>query len=636
MINNNPGIINKLTLNRLLIFAALVLTLNLLTTGYAFHVLLPLLKALYLAAVMLIYGFAALYLPGGKKHRLPAEPAAFTAAIAAGLMISTLFFFLACFFKILSPWLITLYYLAPLFLLPLMFKKKNQSQYFIKICQSFFKRPAVEYLVFIFPLIYACLPPSFYDSLAYHLGIPNLYLQNHGFVAAPQLFYANTFIYYEVSLIPAVFAGDLAPRLFHFLMGMLLILSAMDFAVRFFDLKKRHIPLLAIVSMPMSIFLLTAVKNDLLSALFILCGIRCFMEDKKYLSALFWGFSLGIKYTNAIPLAIFLLFQLIQTIKNKRPRFGVYVKQMIIFGIIACAVLVPLLVKNYKFTGNPVFPFFHRHFENKIQYWDASRFTLLEKDAKKLFQSAGDVLKFPLTISFEELGSGGVVGPLYLMLLPFLLVKRPKRLMLLFFALLTLLVGGNFKLSTRVWYIAFLFLAIYAAAAYETVSQKIMPVLFYIIIGFNLVTAFGLHEYLYRSYNLFAGQMTAEQYKGAAFPAYKGISYVNENAPPGSRALLVGEARGYYLQRPYTVSSGYDYSILRKYLEKSEDAGAFIKALKAEGIEYIIFNAPEFNRLQTDYQRLTEGEHKRALEYLKRLTPVFQDKDGGIYVLRVI
>ncbi|UCH93288.1 MAG: hypothetical protein JSV88_23830 [Candidatus Aminicenantes bacterium] len=608
----------------LLIAAALILTLNLAAVSYPLYVILPLVKALYLIFTMMIYGFLVNRFFSFKKRE---EPIEFSTAFALGFMVTGFFFYLVSLFKILLPWVIILYYLAPLPCLWFLLKKHKRA--LMDTLQNFFQRPAKEYLVFLFPLIYALLPPSFYDSLAYHLGIPNLYLQNSGFIETPQLFYANTFIYYEISLIPAVFAGDLVPRLFHFLVGVILILSALDFGVERFKIKKRTILLLAIISMPMSIFLLTAVKNDLPCALLILLAVSSFLKNRKYLSAWFWGFAIGIKYTNIIPFAIFLLLYFIK-------ERGIPVKQVVVFVLIIAGILTPLMVKNFIFTGNPVFPFFHQYFDNKLPYWDSSRFTLLEHDAKKLFYSFKDVIKFPFTLSFRELGSGGIVGPLFLMFLPFLVIKKEKRLFLLVFSLLVLLVGANFKLSIRVWAIAFIFLSIYAAIAYEFLTYKIMKVLFFIIIGLNVVGAFGLQEYLYGSYNLYSGKLGIEKYKTSVFPTYKAMAFVNEKTAKDSKILLVGEAKSYYLKRPYRVSSGYDFSILKKYLETSVTHPQFIAALRADGIDYIIFNNREFHRLQRDYHRLTPEEFTKALDFLKRLPPIFREEEPGVFVFKVI
>jgi hypothetical protein len=95
----------------------------------------------------------------------------------------------------------------------------------------------------------------------------------------------------------------------------------------------------------------------------------------------------------------------------------------------------------------------------------------------------------------------------------------------------------------------------------------------------------------------------------------------------------VGEAKSYYLKRPYYVSSGYNFSILKKYLEKSSNNREFIAALKADRIDYIIFNAREFHRLQKGYHRLTGEEFNRGLDFLKSLMPVFQDE--GVFVFAI-
>jgi hypothetical protein len=601
--------------------AAFIFTLNAAASTSPLYVLLPLTKALVLVFVMFIYGWLVLRLVYYKRNEIPIE---FTTAFALGLIVTGMFFYLVSLFKILFPWVIVIYYLAPLPIF--LFIIKRQKFDLIRTLKTFFKRPLVEYLVFLFPLIYALLPPSFYDTLAYHLGIPNLFLQNTGFIGTPQLFYANTFIYYEISLLPAVFAGDLVPRLFHFFMGVIFILLALDFAADYFKITKRTILLLTIISMPMMVFLLTTVKNDLPGGLLILLGVGCFLNNEKYLSALFWGFSFGVKYTNIIPLILFLILYFI---KEKR----IPIKQMVIFGLIIVGILLPLLAKNYTYTGNPLFPFFYGYFDNKLPYWDATRFTLLEQDAKKLFYSFTDVIKFPYTLSFSELGSGGIVGPLFLMFLPFLLVKKEKRLFLLIFSLLILLVGANFKLSIRVWTIAFIFLSIYVVIAYEFLTFQIMKYMFFIIIGLNVVTAFALQEYLYRSFNFFSGQQGIEEYKAFTFPTYKAIAYVNKNTPENSRVLVVGEAKSYYLKRPYDVSSGYDFSILKRYLGKSSNVNKFITTLKADGIDFIIFNPGEFYRLQRGYNRLTQEEFIQSLDFFQRLKPVFQE--DGIFVFAI-
>jgi hypothetical protein len=97
----------------------------------------------------------------------------------------------------------------------------------------------------------------------------------------------------------------------------------------------------------------------------------------------------------------------------------------------------------------------------------------------------------------------------------------------------------------------------------------------------------------------------------------------------------VGEARNYYLKRPYLVASGIDYSILKKYLKQSESAEEFLDALRNDKIDYIILNLGEFNRLQREYHRLDENQWRKMALYLRHLQSkmVFQQK--GIFVFKV-
>ena len=334
---------SKPTLRIVLSAAAVILVVNLLLFNYSQFVILPLLGALFLLAVLtgLGDGLAALF-------RLSA-PAILEKA-ALGLMAAAAYFTLAGFFGMLHAAAILVFFAAAAAVSLQRFfvgRDRGESRSGLK---NFFARPLSEYAVFLVPLVYAALPPSFYDSLVYHLGIPNLYLQSGGFVATPQFVYANTFIYYEISLVPALFLGELVPRLFHFLLGTLFVLAAADAAVEHWGLRKKLPLILALVSLPMTLFLLVTCKNDLIGAIFIFLAIgRARRGDWKW-SAVFWGFAVGVKVFNLLPLALFLLL----TIK---PWKKADLKKFAIMALIVVLAVSPLLVKNLRFTGNPFFPF---------------------------------------------------------------------------------------------------------------------------------------------------------------------------------------------------------------------------------------------------------------------------------------
>jgi hypothetical protein len=583
-------------LRYLLIAFSVILTITAVVFGYPFQVVVPFIEALTLIAAIFIYGFFLLQAMGVEKIK-------FDAAFASGMIFTVFFFYSASFLKILTAPVLLFFYLFPLPLLFLIIRKHKTS--LAATVGSFLKRPAFEYLLFLFPLVYASLPPSFYDTLVFHLGIPNLYLQHAGFIATPHFLYGNFSIYYEISLIPAVFAGDLVPSFFHFFIGVILIFSLIDFGVEFFNIKKRNIFALTLISIPLSVFLLSTVKNDLPSAFFIFLAIKYFLNNRTFFAALMWGFAIGIKYTNIVPLLIFFPLMAI-----KEKSFD---------------------VKNYIFTGNPFYPFFYEHF--KTGTWDAGRQAEMEKDSGGIIDSFGDFLKFPYTLSFGEVGIGGIPGPIFLIFLPFLLLRKEKDHFPLIFSLLLLFIGPLFKASIRCWYIAFLLLAIYVVRVYEAETKKIMRYIFFVVIALNFLTAFAFQERAYKSHYLLSGKFTPEEYKALLFPTYPAFAYLNRNVPKRSQTLIIGEARNYYLKRPYHAASPYDYPVLKSYLNANRTVEQCIASLKKDGIGYIVYNEKEFARLQDNYKQMSVLELSKFNDFIHRLRPLFNRQ--GVYVFGI-
>jgi len=599
----------------------IVITLNYTLIRYAGDLLIPLTEGFLLFSIIIIYGFSINSLFTKKIIGLPES-------LASGLIFTTFYFFLLSSLKLLYPVFIILFYLFPVpLLISLILKKRSDFNNSLKF---FFNRPFSEFGIFIFPFIYASLPSSFYDTLVYHLGIPNIYLLHGGFIATPQLIYANTSIYYEISLIPSLYAGQLVPRIFHLLIGITFCLALTDTAVRYFNLKKRFMFLLLLVSIPLTFFLLTTVNNDLIGAFFILIGIRCYLKGCWKFSALFWGFSIGVKYFNIIPMILFLILIIFKG-RFKNPKENI--KLLFIFGSSSLLVLLPLFIKNYILIKNPFFPFFTGLFEHG--YFDISRYEVMKNDVGVLIHSFKDILSLPYNLSFREIGSGGLIGVQFLIFLPFIFLKKQiNARFYLIFSLLLILTGAFFTSSIRFLYIAVALLCIYVILLYESAElrdSKIVKSIFIILIALNMITVFGYQERIYRAYYLYSGKMNSEEYKTALFPTYQAISYVNRNTPENSIILVVGDTRNFYLKRRYYVSSAIDYSILKGYLDNSETGENFINSLRKDGIDYILYNSSEFVRLNRIYNRLNTSEGYKFSEFLKLLDPVFHKDYRYVY-----
>ncbi len=601
----------------ILIITSIIFTIHFFSFNYTIFLFIPIAKALYLFFEIFLTGALIIYKIKSKQDTV-------IESIGIGIIVISFLFYILSFLKVLTPLTFYIFFLLPFFIGIIFLINKEYKESLQSDIRLFLNRNPLEYLIFLFPFLYASLPSTFYDSLVYHLGIPNLYLQNGGFIKTPYFLYANTSIYYETSLIPAVYMGDFVPRLLHFLISSVFILCFVDFMTEYFNLKKKNYLILLILSLPVSLFLISTVKNDIIAALFIFLGIKNFIKKRYGLSGIFFGFSIGVKYFSALPVLFFLLFELFPWEKKK-------IKGIVLIGILIIIIISPLFVKNYKFTSNPVYPFFNRFF--KAESWSAERNFYLKRDVGKIIHSTKDLIKSLYYLSFKNYGSGGRIGPIFLIFLPFITIFMTKKLKLIFYALLIFFIGCFFTGSLRFLYIIILLLSPFVIEVLENMNSKLMKIIFFLIIGMNFLLSFSILESVYSSHSLYSRSFFVYKYKVTNFPAYSIYSFINQMFPKNKKILIVGETRSFYLKRPYSVSSAIDYSILKPYLDESKDSKEFFKKIKKDGYGFIFVSLGEFLRLQKQYKRLNREEYKKFLSFFSERKAIFHKGMFFIYKL---
>jgi hypothetical protein len=217
--------------------------------------------------------------------------------------------------------------------------------------------------------------------------------------------------------------------------------------------------------------------------------------------------------------------------------------------------------------------------------------------------------------------------------LPFLLLGKTRDARWLLWALLVLVAAAWLTASLRFVYIAFVVLTIFAVRAYEAAGGRLLKAVFYSLLAMNFVMGFAMLETFYQAHTLLGAGYSPEQYREHFFPAYPVFAYINKNTPPGARVLLAGEARNFYLKRPYRLSTALDYCILKKYLQGSPDAGAFVAAMKGDGFSYLVVSFSELDRLQRGYAILSAAEMEKLLAFLRTLAPLF--RHGSVCLYRI-
>jgi 4-amino-4-deoxy-L-arabinose transferase-like glycosyltransferase len=343
-------------------------------------------------------------------------------------------------------------------------------------------------------LLVALLPPTDWDGLFYHLTGPKIYVRADGIVGGidiPHLSFPSLMEMLFAWLI--LLRGDIAAKLIHASFALLLTGLVYLTARRFLHRQAAWPAVIILTSMPMLGALAGWAYNDLALAFYQLASLYAFLRNEQLtisneqlviqnskfkiqssshlptlppsnpptlhpsnpppfhpstlhpsnlpicqssnlspfllLSALFAGLAMGLKYTSFItPVTVGLL------ILGSAARWGRYKDALLnfaVFSSVALLVAAPWYLKNYGFTGNPVYPFLYGLFGG--QFWDEFRAERYAAAGSGIGFNPTTLLALPwlLTLGIRDVNYwDGRTGPLLLLFLPlvigFSLARRPK------------------------------------------------------------------------------------------------------------------------------------------------------------------------------------------------------------------
>ncbi len=298
----------------------------------------------------------------------------------------------------------------------------------------------------------ALLPPTDWDGLGYHLVGPKLYLQQHNIFPSidfPSLSYPGL-LEMNFALAMAV-RGDISAKLMHF--GFVFLLGGLVWLIarKFLRMKSGRLALLFLFSMPMVPTLAGWAYNDLALAFFELAAVyflvysfqsSVFSRRALVLSGIFAGLAMGLKYTSAVAVGtvgVLLLWQLWR--RKESPANSL--RAVAAFALPALAVGSPWYLKNWLFTGNPVYPFLFGGV-----FWDDFRAAAYAGAGSGIGWNWAALASLPvqLTLGVRDANfTDGRTGVLFLALLPPVLmygifryrkkVQPPALSILLMFAL---------------------------------------------------------------------------------------------------------------------------------------------------------------------------------------------------------
>ncbi|MBN1899760.1 glycosyltransferase family 39 protein [Candidatus Sumerlaeota bacterium] len=534
-------------------------------------------------------------------------------------------------------------------------------------------------LLLVYALYYAMAPPFSWDAQVYHLLIPKIYWLEKGFTSIPLNAYSNMPHNQELLYLAAMLLGDdVVSKLVHFLMAFILSLSMYAFARRYFNTRTGLLAPLLFLCNPAVYAQLGIAYIDVGLALFcfwmMVCLVEYFRSGKTgYIigMGIFCGMAMGSKYTmiyaftSGTILLLFSPYILLRGDDFSGAKSGIdriIRKQIRAFGIFfatSIILLIPWWIKNYLFTGNPVYPMMFSVFGGREWSAQQSAWLIDWQRSIGMGRSLIDYILLLVRIFLpgEKLyGYRGFAGNLYpwiLITLPFGFMVRENRgiirIFLLFFALFFIQWSMGSQ-QIRFLIPALVFPALVAGAGIDRLSRIretplawIAPVLI-ALLPLHLFAGRILPE-IRREGSFFPilfGNQTRDQFLRPRVRSYPCFEYLLGRCNEKEPVLFLFENKSYYCPQPAYADSMFEASFFLNLALESGNPQEFSRRLKRFNCRYVVVDQliRKGMRLQGDAWLLSKRENRenftKALDITERfietcLIKEFEENQSTVY-----
>ncbi|MEW5877670.1 MAG: hypothetical protein AB1751_06390 [Acidobacteriota bacterium] len=318
------------------------------------------------------------------------------------------------------------------------------------------------------------------------------------------------------------------------------------------------------------------------------------------------------------------------------------------YGLGVALTLGPWLLRNALAVGNPLFPVLSSSpvggGAEITANSGASVLTGLIALIRRSLQA------FALG-TFAPQGAAGLVGPVYLMLLPVLFLwvwpRRREAAGLLALGLVAAVLGWSFLPQLPRYLLGGLVLAAaLGGAAWEDLFKawphhvaRWLQVLLSVGLVWGAVA--GLSPEVVMRWGVTLGQLDREQWLSNTVEYWPAAQFVNKELPAHGKILLVAEARSMYIDRDVVVEDPFKKPLLCELADSLPTAEAMVRALSQMGVSHLLVNWKEAKRIaamnhREDYFQTATPQGKANLDELFRrwLVPVFHHDPVDIYSLR--
>jgi hypothetical protein len=458
----------------------------------------------------------------------------------------------------------------------------------------------------------AVLAPSLstdWDSIAYHLAVPKLWLEAGQVTYIQGIHHSNFPSTMEMLFVWGLdWGGQSGAKAFSLMVYVFGCLALFGLARRWYCRSAGWWAAIGFAGIPVVAWesgtAYIDVAHGLYAALGTVYAAQAFARESEQKSALVLsgiclGFALGTKYTGLQALvAVAVVVGLAGLLQSD---FRLAVRAKLTIALIAILIACPWYIKTFANTGNPVYPFFYSVLGGSD--WDEWRAEIYKNEQHSfgVGTSPTDFGHAVLGLAYQpgrytnprqDEGGGFPTGAIgFACLLAGVCaatcgrLRREERLVL---AVVGLGFLTWFFLSQQSRYLTMLAIPLAVLGAGQVSRVKWGPV---VATGFALQSA-ATSWLVYRfqgqiQLDVVTGKVTAEQYLEDYLPFYRAAEKIN-SLPVGSKVALYDEVFGFYLDAPYFWANP-GHSMLIPY-ESLENGEQFIQAMRDLGFTHIYLN----------------------------------------------
>lgn len=503
----------------------------------------------------------------------------------------------------------------------------------------------MAWLLALLSLALCMLPPdgNEWDALAYHLAFPKLYLQAGRMVEIPFM-HQSYFppLQDMLYLLGLALGSESAAKVMHWAMGTLTVLGAAGFVQRHGGSGAYAAVL--VLGVPAFLWQMFSAYADLATALYTslaLFGLAHAIRERAswwvWLAGVMMGFALATKYTALLAWG---LWGLIGIGWLWHERAMPLARTLALSGLLAVALGSPWYLRNWMWTGNPVYPFAYALFGGKN--WSQEQAEAYRHDQLKFGMGREPAM---LVLAPWHLAAtpapfadpiGAAVGERVFLLptlgagvlaLPSLWLAggtAPAMGYLLSFAALNFV--GWFYLMQQIRY---LLLVVPVLGGAGLVGMANASAWARYSFGAVLLLQAGFTLWLMSSVYLTQVPLALrdrEAYLMRRLQTYPAIQFLNAQPDPHAGVILLDETRGYYLNRPYLWGNAGHHRLIP--YESMRSGAALTQWMRQHGYRYVLINrrftpagAPEAWRALY-YDAIAQGW--LTLVYAERGVEVYQ------------